>query len=166
MSLYVFRRYRSEVLTAVDIFLWISWWIFFWDPRLQCSGTFGRIKSRYWLMFASLLLSCTHAIEALFFPYLESGVRPFEVWLCAGPWELLERSALDLPAATGSRHLPPAYNLNRLVMGGGTPPTSLTDSILSTISVSLILLLSGRQSPPPDATLTNAPHPPLRPKIW
>ena len=32
-------------------------------------------------------------------------------------------------------------NLDHPTMGGGTPPTSLSDSILSTISVSLILLL-------------------------
>lgn len=34
-------------------------------------------------------------------------------------------------------------------MGGGNPPTSLADSILSTISVSLILLFSGWPSPSP-----------------
>lgn len=34
-------------------------------------------------------------------------------------------------------------------MGGGNPPTSLSDSILSTISVSLTLLLSVRRPPSP-----------------
>jgi hypothetical protein len=61
--------------------------------------------------------------------------------LGGSPRELLERSSLDLPRSNCAQ--PPAYNLDHLAMGGGNPPTSLADSIISTISVSLVLLLSG-----------------------
>ena len=49
---------------------------------------------------------------------------------------------LDLAAAAVPSHLH-ISNPNHLVMGGGKPPTSLADSILSTVSVSLTFLPSG-----------------------
>jgi hypothetical protein len=65
----IFGAICSGVLMDVVIFLRVFRRILVGD---QCSGTFGRTKSRHWLEFISLLLHCTHAIEVLFFLILSS----------------------------------------------------------------------------------------------
>ena len=54
----------AKVLTDVVVFLRSLGGF-----RFQCLGTFGRTRSRYWLVSTSLSVRCTHAIEALFSPH-------------------------------------------------------------------------------------------------
>ena len=89
----------------------------------------------YWHSFTPLFPCCTHVIQTLSFPHLE--VCACDEMKCGKALE----SSLDLPAAAVLGH-PHTKHLDHPTMGGGNPPTSLADSILSTISVSLVLLLS------------------------
>ena len=132
-----FWYHRAKVLTE-SLFSLDSRWIFFWDCRFQCLGTFGRTKSRYWLMYTSSVCPLYACYRNFVLPHLKSlACEGFP-----GPYDTIEVSALPSISRSCCAE-PPAYNPNHLAMGGGNPPTSLADSILSTISVSPILQLSG-----------------------
>ena len=121
MSLFVDGCDLSEVLTAI---VFLSWRMFVGVFRSQCSGMFGRIKSRYWLVSTSVFSRCTHAIEALFFLHLELSVKGFEPRLRrpkVGPPKLPERSTVDLPAVAVPSH--PHITLTIYSHGRRRPPS-------------------------------------------